>query len=298
MRTILVALVLGLLCGVAAAQKSAGSQAGGLATEAASAGTQNKLPPLEIARRDAMLQPGLGKLKSGDSAGAYEAFRPVLVAFPHDLRVLRYTAQAAELTGHDEEAIELFTRALAEHPAQPWPLRLGRMQEEAKLARWTAFDGDLAALRAAKKEGDPTLAESIGFVIDEFQAGGSTVQAVIFPLLAGPYHTLYRFLLTAPAQAPVSAAANAPTTGADGKPSPCAANANFKPYIDVESDDVDQGSFQKAHPDRAAKGERSYSLDTYPAPCSQGLIKFYAAGEPTYETVRADVSGAVAHKAK
>ena len=291
---ILQATVAGLLVlgsGAAHAQKSAGSQSGGLATDAdPSNGQQGKLPPAEVARRDAMLEPGLAKLKAGDNAAAYEAFRPALLAFPRDLRVLRYTAQAAELTARDAEAIDLFTRALAEHPAQPWPLRLGRMQEEAKLARWPAFDADLLALREAKKSDDPALAKSNGFVIDEFQAGATTVQAVIFPTLAGRFHTLYRFLLPAgaPARTSVQASANSPGGAADGKPDPCK-NPAFRPYLDVESDDVDQAAFTKAHADKAAKGERSYSLDTYGAPCSQGLVKFYNDGEPTYETVRADI---------
>jgi hypothetical protein len=59
--------------------------------------------------------------------------------------------------------------------------------------------------------------------------------------------------------------------------------------MDVESDEADQAAFAKAHPDKAAKGERSYFLDSHLAPCSQALTAFYPDGEPTYEKVRADV---------
>lgn len=64
---------------------------------------------------------------------------------------------------------------------------------------------------------------------------------------------------------------------------------HFTPYIDVESDDIDQIDFAKAHPEKANAGERSFSLDSYPAPGTQRLIEFYPDGEPSYATVRADV---------
>jgi hypothetical protein len=95
---------------------------------------------------------------------------------------------------------------------------------------------------------------------------------------------LYRFLLpkdgqiVLPAQGTSSAAASAKCV-----------NPEFQPHIDLESGDVDQPAFAKAHPDKAANGERSYMLDTYASPCVQGLVEFYPDGEPTYEQVRAAV---------
>jgi tetratricopeptide (TPR) repeat protein len=253
-----------------------------------------KLTPDQIANRDALLKPGIDALKRGDNAAAVDALQPALAAYPDDLRVLRYTASAAMGANQNEKALDLFNRALAEHPNQPWPLRLAVLQLEARLEKWPAFDRDLAALRAAKKSGtDHQLDSSNGFIMEEFDAGGKHVQAVVFPLLAGGYHTLYRFLLpklsvTAP---PVQASTQSPRSSRCDNP-------DFRPYIDVESDDVDQEPFRKAHPDLAAKGERSYSLDTYGAPCSQGLIKFYFDGEPAYESVRADVIKALTYTPK
>ncbi len=243
-----------------------------------------KLTPAEVVKRDALMAPGIEELKQNNPAAAYEKLQPALAAYPEDLRTLRYAAMAAMGANKNEEALTLFERALGRHPGQPWPLRLSILTLESRLGRWNDFNRNLAALRAAKKEGtDPQLAGTNGFVIEEFEAGGKHVQAVVFPTLSGRYHTLYRFLL------PKSANLNPQTSAsAQGTPAQCQ-NPEFRPYLDVESDDIDQVSFKKAHPDRAEKGDRSYSLDVYPAPCSQGLIKFYLDGEPTYEAVRADV---------
>jgi hypothetical protein len=234
------------------------------------------------AKRDALLQPGLAKLKAGDAAGAYAASGPALVAYPADVHVLQVSAQAALLSRQYQPALDLFDRALATHPDQPWPIRLGRMQAESRLGKMDDFDHDLADLRAAKMGNDPALAKSNGFVIDEFEVDGGAVEVIVFPAMASRFHTLYRFYL--PKQSKTAPAAQAGVTQ-NGTPDACK-NPNFQPYIDLESDDVDQQIFKKAHPDLAAKGGREFSLDSYPAPCSQGLLRFFD-GEPKYEDVRA-----------
>jgi tetratricopeptide (TPR) repeat protein len=241
---------------------------------------------VDAAKRDALLQPGIELMKKGDAAGAFAALQPALTAFPTDLLVLRYSADAAMAAGKNDSALALFQRALATHPPQPWPLRLAVIRLQARLGNWPEFAKDLAELKAAKKDGrDAQLARADGFLVDEFEVSGLTVEVEYFPLLAGKYKTLYRFLL------PPSAS---PKTG-DG---PGCDDPRFRPYLDVESDDADQAGFQKRHPELAAKGERSYSLDTYPGPCSQGLIKFYWEGEPKYEAVKADVVKYVATAVK
>lgn len=254
------------------------------------AGQGTELSPQDVVRRDALLQPGLDALKKGDSAAALTAFQPALAAFPKDGKVLQLSGEAAMETNQNDVALGLFERALAEHPKDVWNIRFGVLRLEARLGKWEDFDKGLAELKAAKKAGDAAL-ESPGFVVDEFEVGGQKVTAAFYPLLAGHFKTLYRFLLPVPA--PVDVAAS--TTGGAGDR---CKDPNFRPYIDVESDDVDQSFFAQAHPDLAKKGERSYSLDTYPAACSQGLIKFYSDGEPKYEVVRADVTKALVGKAK
>jgi hypothetical protein len=243
------------------------------------------LSPADSAKRNSLLQPGLDMLKQKDFDAAYKILWPARKAFPADLLVLRTSAEAAFYSNHNPEALDLFNRALAEHPAEPWPLRLARLQVLARMGKWDDFDHDLAALRATKKSGDDhQLDSSSGFLIDGFAAGpaGSqvNVQTIVFPLQSDKYHTLYRFLLprNSPAKTAIQARVNAAPADSDTHCS----NPEFRPYLDLESDDTDQ-------PPNAEPGKRVYSLDTYPTPCSQGLIKFYKDGEPLYQDVRNDV---------
>ena len=257
------------------------------------------LTPAEITQRDKLMKPGLELLNKGDAAGAYVAMWPARKAFPKDLRVLRGSAQAAFYSGHNKEALELFARALAEHPNQPWPLRLAQLQVQARMGHWEEFNQDLAELEKAKRGGaDAQLESSSGFLVDGFAAGPAgaqvSVQTVVFPLQADVYHTLYRFLL--PKGSPAKTTIKGGLNSDSGTDEQCK-NPEFRPYIDLESDDSDQESFKQAHPELAATGGRAYSLDTYPGPCSQGLIKFYSKGEPTYEEVRGDVVKALMGKA-
>lgn len=241
----------------------------------------------DVAARNALLKPAMDALAKRDFAAAFAAVQPAIATRPTDPVVLNLAASAALGAKKNEDALALFQRSAAANTGNPWPARTGVMQALARLNRWGDFDKALAELRAAKKAGtDHSLDASNGFVIDEFETGRGTVDAVVFPLLAGRYHTLYRFLL--PKESNLSAQAQASTTN---NQSPQCQNPNFRPYIDIESDDVDQFEFKKSHPEKAAKGERSYSMDSYPSPCSQALHKFYPEGEPTYETVRADVIG-------
>jgi tetratricopeptide (TPR) repeat protein len=247
------------------------------------------LPPQDSAKRNALIRPAVALLNRGDDAAALTAFLSVLTTYPNDLIVLRYSAAAAMGAGQNEQALALFQRALAQFPSKPWPIRTAIIVLEARLNRWDDFDRDVAMLRNAKKGGmEHDLDDNAGFVIDEFESGRGQVQGVVLPLQAGRYHTLYRFLL--PAWVELDSRAQAAAEAKD--PSRCV-KRDFQPHIDVESDDVDQAAFAKAHPELAAKGGRSYSLDAYESPCTQALVTIYPDGEPRYETVRADVVKAI-----
>jgi hypothetical protein len=253
-----------------------------------------KLAPLEAAKRDRMLQPGLDHLKHGENAAAYEALKTVAVIYPTDIGVLRYTAAAAMRSNHDEEALVLFRAALAQRPHDPWQMRLAVILLEAKLSQWGDFDRDLAELRVAKRNGmDHGLDMGDGFVIDEFESGPGRVQGVIYPQQSGPFHMLYRFVLPAQAAmyapAPAQASGSASTGSSSSSAGARCLNPDFEPHMDLESDDADQAAFANAHPEKAVKGERSYFVVAAYSACSQKLVRFYPDGEPRYETVRADV---------
>jgi hypothetical protein len=129
---------------------------------------------------------------------------------------------------------------------------------------------------------DHGLDDSAGFVIDEFESGARSVKGELYPLQAGRYHMLYRFELP-PGEIMTARTGAGPNANA----AQCN-NPDFRPHVDVESSDVDQAEFAKAHPEKAAKGERSYTLVVYGSPCAQALAGFYPDGEPTYEKARED----------
>ncbi len=58
----------------------------------------------------------------------------------------------------------------------------------------------------------------------------------------------------------------------------------------MESDDIDQVEFKKRHPEDAAAGKRSFSMDGYFEPRTHATLKFYPDGEPSYREARADVT--------
>lgn len=237
-------------------------------------------PTPDAVKRDELMKPGLEQLRKGDAAAALTAFRPALEAYPNDNVVLSYSAEAAMESHQDAAALDFFNRGLLHAPQDPWHMRVAMLLLDARLGHWPDFYRDQTKLKQAKQNGEKELASTAGFLIDEFEVTGRGVKVVYFPMFAGQYKALYRFVLPAPQAVDVP-----PPAAEDDR----CTDPNFHPYIDVESDDADQTTFQVKHPDLAAKGERSYSLDFYPAACSQALIKFYSDGEPTYETVRAAV---------
>jgi len=280
-----------LLCGLAMGARRVPAQDVSPDREQEPTGDVERLPPQDVAKRNALLQPGIALLNHGSDEAALTAFLSVLTTYPNDLTTLRYSAAAAMGAHENEKALDLFQRALAQFPKQPWPMRTAIIVLEARMNRWDDFDHDVKVLRQAKKSGmDHGLDGNTGFVIDEFESGRGRVQTVIYPLQSSRYHTLYRFLL--PAWLEIDPVAIASAAKKDKR----CQNPDFQPYFDAESDDIDQAAFAKAHPDKAAKGERSYSLDSYQSPCVQALVKFYPDGEPTYEALRADVLKAIKGK--
>ena len=145
---------------------------------------------------------------------------------------------------------------------------------------WSAFDAQrtrIAAMRAANDPGAPDLKSNI---IEFLDVGGEQWIAREFYDLEGRYHLRYNFY----------------HLGANDQPTG---------WIQCESDDVDQRFFAQSHPAEAAAGKHSFSLDSYSPVTTlpngsrtqtHGTLKLYSNGEPTYETVRADVIAALSHE--
>jgi hypothetical protein len=253
-----------------------------------------------LVQRDRMIGPALTKFFAGNPGAAFDDLRTAVSSYPQDPTVLMLAARAALASSKPLIAFELYNRALATQPPQPWTYKVGRMKAEAALGKWADFARDQADLLAAKKAsvtpGKVSVTPDLsldGFEIEQFTVNGVPISTVYFPLMAGKYNTLYRFVLPRIAPAPQTRISSTTTTTPDRCSDP-----NFQPYIDLESDTADQVRFKQQHPDLAAKGIREYSLDSYTTPCSQGLIRFYTDGAPNYADLRSTIIQALSPKPK
>jgi tetratricopeptide (TPR) repeat protein len=211
------------------------------------------------------LQMGISDLTRKDYAGAQTFFTNYLAATPNDPDA-RLFLGAADLGLKDvPSAIKEFQTVAAAQPTN-WSAHQNLVRAYALTQDWSAFDKERDLLKSARDHNAPNLDKTTSDLIDTLQVGTKAYRVLYFYTLTGRFHTRYVFA----------------HFGDDGKPTD---------YIACESDDTDQYFFKQKHPDLAAAGQRSFSLDTYsngPNGQSQGLIKFYPDGEPTYETVRAD----------
>jgi tetratricopeptide (TPR) repeat protein len=178
-----------------------------------------------------------------------------------------------------DESEKVFKTIIANNP-KAWVAHSNLSEVYAAQEKWTEFDAERKLLHKAKDTKEAGTDRIGNDVIDVLYVDGERYIVREFYPLEGRSHTRYRFMHFDK-------------------------QAKVDHWTACESDDVDQISFANMHPDLAAQGKRSFSLDSYSAPVkqpngqitqSQGLIKFYWEGEPTYETVRADVLGSLQHK--
>ncbi|WP_263355865.1 tetratricopeptide repeat protein [Acidicapsa ligni] len=207
-----------------------------------------------------------------DYVGALPLYRKALSDYPDDPRALILTAEAAAKANQTEEAITLFQRALARESNFTWSTRIALMRAYMSLNRWEDFESERADTRRAALNGDRTLSQKDGYPIDTLRTDTTFVRVIEFAKLHGVSHTRDRFLLY-------------------GEKDAC---TGYIPYIDLESNDIDQESFAKRYPDKAAAGMQSYSLESYLTPNAHGTLKIYPDGEPDYQVLRADVLDALA----
>ena len=178
-----------------------------------------------------------------------------------------------------DEAEKAYKVIIDKYPPA-WPAQKFLSEVYAAEGKWKDFDAVRKLLHDAKEKNEAGTYVIGNDEIDLLYVGDERYIVHEFYPLSGGSHIRYLFL----------------HVDKQGK-------ADY--WITCESDDIDQISFAKMHSDLAAQGKRSFSLDSHSAPVRQpnggmtqmqGLIKFYWEGEPTYETVRADVLGSLQHK--
>lgn len=226
------------------------------------------------------LDTGKQAFHRGDYVAAQKFFTAYLRDNPSNLDALLLAGSAFFELKQYEDAAQSFLAAIKLQPSF-WAVHKNLVIVYAAQGKWTEFDRERAVLKAARESGASGLSTKDADAIDVLYVGPEQYRVLNYAELAGRFKMRYNFV----------------HFGSDRKPDN---------WIVCESDDVDLTSFAKAHPQEAASGQRSFSLDTNsaPKPTADGkgftrthaTIKFYPDGEPTYETVRSDVLNLLEHK--
>jgi len=186
----------------------------------------------------------------------------VLRANPNDAAANLLAASAALDLYKGELAVEYAEKAQQLDP-QNWKVHTTLVVAYAEADDKAKRDAERATLR--KLHDDPHASDATqtsGFLLDMFPVKQYRVEAVEYFHPVGQFHIYYRFVVR---------------------------NAAGKPLwsIDAESNDFDEASWAKAHPDRAAAGERQFQLTGQ----GNGVENDYGmfSGTADYDSIRARV---------
>lgn len=222
---------------------------------------------------------GKAALRHEDFRSADDFFTQYVRDNPQDMNALLLLGDS-KIGLRDFAAAETMFKQILQHNPKAWPARANLVLTYSESERWKDFDAERAAIAKERAAHSPNIPPRTSEVIDVFSIGDQRYIAREFTPPDGRFHTKY----------------NVYWFGRDGK---------IAGWIACESDDVDQTFFAKDHPQEAAAGQRSYSLDGYTPRVqtadgrwtqTHSTIKFYKDGEPTYEQVRADVIAVVQKK--
>jgi len=220
---------------------------------------------------------GKAAMQKGDFAAARSFFAKYVEENPKDAEAWFYLGGADLNLERPADAAKDFQQSVTFKP-DSWSAHNNLSLAYAETEDWSAFDKERAVIKAARDKGEPGISLDDHDLIDVLHVNGQVYQVWYFYKPYGHFHARYVFL----------------HFGSDG---------NADRWFQCESDDADQYFFQQKHPKEAKVGERSYSLDSYKVEKpgqypSQALHGFYMDGEPTYETVRADVLKALRSETK
>jgi hypothetical protein len=180
----------------------------------------------------------------------------------------------SELALREYQNAELTYRSVVAKQPQMWRAHKNLVIIEARLGRWEEFDRERALLRGAREREAEGISARESDVIDSFDVRGQHWIVREYYLPVGRSLTRYNF----------------ENFGADGR---------VREYISLESaeaakeaaneGDVLRSDESDKHDEQARQEKvKDFALDWYTG-AAHGAIKSYPAGEPNYETVRADV---------
>jgi tetratricopeptide (TPR) repeat protein len=207
-------------------------------------------------------QQGLAALQVHQPQQALDIFEQVLRANPTDAAANLLAASAAVSLYKGDLAVHYAEKAHQLDP-QNWKVHTTLVVAYAQAGEKAQRDQERATLR--KLHDDPHAPDAMqtsGFLLDMFQIKQYRVDSIEYFHPVGQFHIYYRFVVR-------SAAGKALWS------------------IDAESNDFDETSWAKAHPERATAGDRQFQLAGHGngAETDYGMFS----GTADYDKIRAQV---------
>ena len=213
-----------------------------------------------------LTEQGLAALKANQPAPALDDFQKALQADPNDVAANLLASTAALSLYKSDLAVQYAEKARQLDPSN-WKVHTTLVAAYAVAGKKEQRDQEREILRRLHADPHaPDAMQTSGFLLEMFPVKQYRVEAVEYFKPVGKFHVYYRFLIR---------------------------NAQGKRVwqIDAESNDFDQSSWAKAHPDEAAAGKRQFQLVGEEGDARNDYHMF--SGLPDYDLIRAQVVGVI-----
>jgi len=207
-------------------------------------------------------QQGIDQLKNRQPQQALATFQQLLQANPNDVAINLYAADAALQLYQGQPAVQYAEKARQLDPNN-WKVHTTLVVAYAIAGRTTERNTERDVLR--KLHADPKAPDAMksnGFLLDMFPVKQYRVEAIEFFQPLGKFHIYYRFLIRSPQGKRVWT-------------------------INVESNDFDEKSWEQAHPQQTADGERQFQMVGENG--NNHVDHRMFSGKPAYDSVKAQL---------
>jgi tetratricopeptide (TPR) repeat protein len=216
----------------------------------------------QTAAPQATVEQGLAALKSRQPQQALAIFQQVLQANPNDVATNLYAAGAALELYQGNLAVQYAEKARQLDPDN-WKVHTTLVAAYAAAGKTQQRDAERELLR--KLHADPKAPDAMqtsGFLIEMFPVKQYRIEAIEYFQPVGKFHIYYRFLIRNQ-------------------------KGNRVWEIVAESNDFDEKSWEQAHPEQVAAGEREFQLVGDGADTHVDYRMF--SGKPGYDAIKAQV---------
>jgi tetratricopeptide (TPR) repeat protein len=230
--------------------------AAGIFVQSFAAHAQNTTAP------QVTVQQGLDQLKSHQAQQALAIFQQLLQSSPNDIAINLYAADAALQLYQGEPAVQYAEKARQLDPNN-WKVHTTLVVAYAIAGRTVQRDAEREVLR--KLHADPKAPDAMqsnGFLIDMFPVKQYRIEAIEYFQPLGKFHIYFRFIIR---------------------------NQQGKRVwtISAESNDFDEKSWEQAHAQQAADGERQFQM-VGEGDNKQVDHRMFS-GKPVYDSVKAQL---------